>query len=632
MPAGSFISGLLGGFAQSAAASRKEAQDLAEQKAAREDKLLQIAMTSDDEDIKRAAFEGLTTPGPRKKGFLDNLFGSVPADNPAFAHINALISAGKQIPAEPGLPVHGGLPQPPPQAPGGASAAMPQTSGAQRPPSPSQLGSPSGPPTSLPVTPTVGLPQTTPQPQVGSVGAQPGRTVPRVLFKSAEEKAADLIRAQDEAKVHFAAAHGATPEMQRGIATSLAGGAGMLTPHNLPGLIPASAAIGETDQSGHVITEADQAAGKRYRETWTTMGGRVLREEAAPVSSMKPQKVVTMVDPVTHQPDTTGTSKRRGTFLLNPAEKDPTKAYTFIGFTDPGPREQAFPFQWEDEQGIHRELVYGEAKFDQGVSGPPSAGSTGPPPSGQGTQAAPAVTPPPSARTTTPPPAKGGGTAGAGITRVPVGTSPPKMAIAHARLPSGAYVSAIRNPMAPQKLIDPKTGQPLEGATEATAQDVAKQQDAMANLGTIYAGLQDIKNLTEKVYPPGSGIGGALQAGATLFSKRHFTHDPDLAKLTSRVSLSAGPIARIIEMSNRMNLATVARAAKALGDTDTGLLTSSSQQEALAKIQAVTDALNEQVDQMGIVIDPNGQPHQFATRDQMNAFKARIAQRTTGGR
>ena len=103
--AGSFLSGLLGGFAESTAASRKQAQDEADKKFESENKVLSMLAASDDPELSRAAISGLVdSTTPRKKGFLDNLIGGKYQPNPALDHIHALIQMGKQVPATPATP------------------------------------------------------------------------------------------------------------------------------------------------------------------------------------------------------------------------------------------------------------------------------------------------------------------------------------------------------------------------------------------------------------------------------------------------------------------------------------------------------------------------------------------------
>jgi len=453
--------------------------------------------------------------------------------------------------------------------------------------------------------------------QLADQPGTPAHTVPRTIFKTPEERAADLLTAQTQTRGRLATEAGATPrQVQTGTLKAL----GMLpttsTTGHFMGNVLGEEATDETGQPALDSAGRPLVRGQMYRHVQDPEGHSVFTPISAS-SAATPKYVVATVDPTTHQRDMTGAGTRQGRFQVVPATPENPDGFKFVGFTNPGPRETATTIQWDDDAGHHIENVYQPVRFDQqGVTPPPTAGA---PPSPSGT--------PPRVGGAPPAPTAAAAPPVSGPVREPVVTAPPDLKIAHVRLPSGAVIEARETPKS-HTYID-RNGQPIPGASAASATEAATQQELMSNLGTISGGLKDIEELTRKVYPPGAGLLGGLKSGAVLAAK-NLGRDPDMAKLTNRVSLSAGPVARIVEMSNRMNLAVVKRAAEALGDPHSGLLSSASQEEALAKIQAVKDALRQQLDQMGIVIDPNGHPHQFNTREQMDAFKAVIAKNSGG--
>lgn len=124
----------------------------------------------------------------------------------------------------------------------------------------------------------------------------------------------------------------------------------------------------------------------------------------------------------------------------------------------------------------------------------------------------------------------------------------------------------------------------LAGITPVT-DDQRKRFDAAQALAPQ---IDEIRELVKVVFPPQSGVGGALQASRILATKR-LARDPDFARLEEKVTLAVGNIARVLAAeSGRLTQQDVERAQKALVDLSGWADT---QESAEAKLKDVDAAI-----------------------------------------
>lgn len=450
-----FLTGLIGGLDESATSARKQAQAEQDKQIAREDAILKALASDDSIDpaIRQQALAGLTQGAigaPRKKGFLDSVFGGKVQHNPAVSSLLEMITA-----AHPET----GQPRPPISVLGGpkstvqpGSAAMPpkavQDGGG--PQSPAQLA---GPPPSIPVAPGLGIEPGT-GPQIGTTQAPPAP--PPGLFISPEDKMLRQKRAAAqgdvEGEVAGLVASGFTPDEARTMvkANYARKAAGTAAPYqSIAGELPdGTGAFGVFNRvtGGYDDTQGNPIPGFRPRTT----------------AAARPQAMHGIsTDLATMQPDPTGKGPP-GTFM-----RMPDGSVKLVGLQSE--RDSVAQFSWTDAQGqTHLDAVYmppshsgptvggGAPSSSQAPAGPVGASPPPPAPGARGATGAPPPPPPPGGDTgpTLPlgtrvgvpgtagaPPAVGAGSPG----RISLGVSEPKFEGVTVKTPDGQTRSALKS-------------------------------------------------------------------------------------------------------------------------------------------------------------------------------------------